>query len=750
MQYTADRGFWMRVRRMFDEAKDLSQGDQALYIESNCIDQPELRRKLESLLAAHRRAPSVLDESLPARILALTEEEAPIEVENLVGHILRDRYVVTSILNRGGSSVVYLARDWHLHGRLVVVKQIVLPPAQSARARELLETEVRSLSVITHPGVAVPLDSGLTPNGAPFLILQFIPGPTLRSLLERGPMHPRRACRLLEQLADALEAAHSHSILHLDLKPENVLVSNAGQDREQVVIVDFGISRTAAGGYGPTGAIGGSISYMAPETLIGTPCTASDQYALAVIASEMLTGVRPGSDAGRAALDALPGSAAAALHRAGFRQPDQRFATPSEFVRTLSDSWRRASPDAVAWVRWACVALVAALMFAGSVMAVKDMQQEQAKQSEVALLRTALAGLARYLKLEKVPDALALPVMEAHLSRFRRFRETSAHNAGELQSLAEELHDQAQHLGDPNYRNSGNLIIAEMILREAHMLAQEAVRRGDGKPEFMVTAARTATAHASLLADLGRFDELPLLVAQALPGTLEHFTARPDERELYGLRASLLIALSAVFVHEGEHRRALELRHEAASMQRRLYDEQPDDYHRRLSLAAALASRGRLYREMGDTDDARRDYRESMSIAEKTISIAGDNAPEWQVALNLTEFGQTCLMDENPALAIEPLAASAKQWRTLLAENKNDTASQRNLALSLSWLAVARSRVRTPKAQIAPIAREASELARVVARHAPPGSKPGKEVESIWRNVAEAGFPSGSHSALLD
>lgn len=750
MPYSADRGFWMRVRRMFDEAKDLSPRDQALYIENNCVDQPELRRKLESLLAAHRRAPSVLDQSLPVRILALAEDEAPVEVENLVGLILRDRYVVTSILNRGGSSVVYLARDWHLHGRLVVAKQIVLPPAQSARARDLLEAEVRSLSVITHPGVAVPLDSGLTPQGAPFLILQFIPGPTLRSVLDQGPMQPQRACRLLAQLANALEAAHSHSILHLDLKPENVLVSNAGQNGEQAVIVDFGISRKAAGGCVPGGAIGGSFSYMAPEVLTGMPCKASDQYALAVIASEMLTGLKPGTAAGRAALDALPGAAASALHRARFRQPDQRFASPGDFVRALSDPWRRATHDAAAWVRWACVVLAGALIFAGGAITVNDRQQERARQSEVTSLNVALDGLARYLQSEKVPDALVLPVVESHLSGLRRFRDTGAYSAVALQSLAEELHRQGKHLGDPGYRNSGNLIVAEMILREAHIFAHDAVRRSGGKLSFKVTAARTAATHAAILVELGRVDEAPFVVARALPGTLDHLAAGPDERELYALRARMLITLSRVAVRDGRHERALELSNQAVSMLRRLYDDQSGDHHRRVSFAGALAARGSLHRRMGDTAAARRDYLESLSIAEGTEPSNGDHLHDWQAARNLMEIGRTYLVDRNPSLAAAHLAVSSERWRILLKAYRKDTATQRNLALCLSWLALARSRARFPQSGIEPIAREASALARIVARHAPPGSRPLEDVDTVLRNIAQAGFPAHPDPTPLD
>jgi len=138
-------------------------------------------------------------------------------------------------------------------------------------------------------------DQGETPDGWPYLVLEFVDGVTLRSVMSEQGMEFPRVASLIRQIGQALDAAHDHGVYHRDLKPENVMLRDLGGGQELPVIIDFGVATVAdcQMGGSPLTRVAGSYPYMAPEQLSGKPEAASDIYALGVIAFEMLTGCRP-------------------------------------------------------------------------------------------------------------------------------------------------------------------------------------------------------------------------------------------------------------------------------------------------------------------------------------------------------------------------------------------------------------------------------------------------------------------------
>jgi len=149
---------------------------------------------------------------------------------------------------------------------------------------------------INHPGVVGALDVGALPGGGVYLVMQFIPGQSLHDAIAAGQMGLARAGSLMRQLGQALAAVHEHNVIHRDLKPENILLQQAG-GVEYVKIIDFGVAKVRAEMSDAADErktmIAGTPAYIAPEQLQGLPTTASDIYALGVIAYEMLTGQRP-------------------------------------------------------------------------------------------------------------------------------------------------------------------------------------------------------------------------------------------------------------------------------------------------------------------------------------------------------------------------------------------------------------------------------------------------------------------------
>lgn len=207
-------------------------------------------------------------------------------------HSLQDgRYNVVMELAAGGMSAVYLAKGDN--GAKVVLKESVLPAdisdEQKEKARELFEREARYLLKLKHPRIARVLDR-FVEDGRDYLVLEFIPGPTLRQLVKsKGKQKEKDALRWCKQLADILEYLHGQEppVLHRDLTPDNVILGNNGE----IYLVDFGAANEYVGQ--ATGTMIGKQCYIAPEQLRGKANKASDYYALGGTLYFLLTGEDP-------------------------------------------------------------------------------------------------------------------------------------------------------------------------------------------------------------------------------------------------------------------------------------------------------------------------------------------------------------------------------------------------------------------------------------------------------------------------
>jgi len=210
----------------------------------------------------------------------------------LIGRVLDGRYQVGQKIARGGMATVYQARDLRLD-RIVAIKIMHSGLADDPEFVSRFEREARSAARLSHPGVVSVFDQG-DDRGTLFLVMEYVPGLTLRDLIRKdAPMDPGKALALIEPVLAALAAAHSAGMIHRDVKPENVLLADDGQ----VKVADFGLARavnaetqhTATGG-----VLIGTVSYLSPELVVdGKADARSDVYAVGVLLYEMLTGVKP-------------------------------------------------------------------------------------------------------------------------------------------------------------------------------------------------------------------------------------------------------------------------------------------------------------------------------------------------------------------------------------------------------------------------------------------------------------------------
>ena len=214
----------------------------------------------------------------------------------MIGSLLKERYQVEKELGRGGFGVVYLAHDQQLMGKPVVIKILTDDLSSDPWPLKKFRQEIEALARIDHPGVIGALDTGETGDGRPFLVMQFVEGVMLRSLIPQEGMALERAADLIKQVGQALGAAHDRGVWHRDLKPENVMIQQPGGGEEYVKLIDFGIAAikdSQFAGVSETTKVAGSYAYMAPEQFAGNPSSQSDIWAFGVIAYEMLTGRKP-------------------------------------------------------------------------------------------------------------------------------------------------------------------------------------------------------------------------------------------------------------------------------------------------------------------------------------------------------------------------------------------------------------------------------------------------------------------------
>jgi len=204
---------------------------------------------------------------------------------------INGRYVISRLLGGGGMAQVFLAHDRVLE-RDVAVKVLREQYAEDGEFVERFRREALAVASLSHPNIVQVYDRGVSQDGRYFIAMEYVPGGTLMERIERdGPVAPRAAAAVAGQIAKALGAAHERGLIHRDVKPQNVLVTDSGD----VKVADFGIARAAAAvAISETSAVLGTARYMSPEQAMGREVgPPSDLYSLGVVFYEMLTGEVP-------------------------------------------------------------------------------------------------------------------------------------------------------------------------------------------------------------------------------------------------------------------------------------------------------------------------------------------------------------------------------------------------------------------------------------------------------------------------
>jgi eukaryotic-like serine/threonine-protein kinase len=288
---------------------------------------------------------------------------------SVVGNVIGGRYYVRRLLGEGGMGRVYEAEHIDI-GRRVALK--ILHPAysQTPDLVERLRREARAASKISHPNVVDVTDSGTTPDGAFFFVMEYLEGIELGELIYReGKLDVRRALHIGAQIARAIQAAHEVNVIHRDIKPENVLILTRDGQKDFVKVLDFGIAKSGTDSdienerdtngdlrrrLTSPGMTMGTPEYMAPEQAAGRPADPrSDVYAVAGLVYEMLSGKAPYEGSNFMEIlhkkattmpaplsgirDDVPPELEAIVMRAMAKEPDDRQRSMDEFGRELTN-----------------------------------------------------------------------------------------------------------------------------------------------------------------------------------------------------------------------------------------------------------------------------------------------------------------------------------------------------------------------------------------------------------------------------
>src|SRR5687768_7282977 len=292
------------IEAAFDAALDVAPERRSAWLDERCGADHALRREVEALLAAHDRPTGILD--APAVV-----SHADVHVGGAYEHRIGP-YRVLRELGRGGMGVVFLAEriDGHFERRVAV--KVLRAGLDTEELRQRLVAERQILASLSHANIAQLLDGGVTGEGLPYLVIEYVDGATVGAWCDAERLTVPARLRLFLDICAAVAHAHQNLVLHRDLKPGNVLVAREGQ----VKLLDFGIAKLLGPGIAGVEPVATRTThrlmtpaYASPEQVRGEPLTtATDVYGLGLLLYDLLVG-RPAqhvtSDAPQAVYEAV-------------------------------------------------------------------------------------------------------------------------------------------------------------------------------------------------------------------------------------------------------------------------------------------------------------------------------------------------------------------------------------------------------------------------------------------------------------
>jgi serine/threonine protein kinase/Flp pilus assembly protein TadD len=280
------------LKDVFLDALAVEPETRDAWLDGECVGDPQLRRQVELMLAAHDRPQSLIDRVAPLAGPLGPATEGP-------GTVIGP-YMLLQPIGEGGMGAVWMAEQTRPVQRKVALK-IIKPGMDSTQVVARFEAERQALALMDHPNIARVLDGGATTDGRPYFAMELVKGAPITRYCDEHRLTPRERLELFADVCRAVQHAHQKGIIHRDLKPSNVLVAPY-DGRPVVKVIDFGVAKAAGQRltdrtlFTEFGAVVGTLEYMSPEQaeLNNQDIdTRSDIYSLGVLLYELLTGTTP-------------------------------------------------------------------------------------------------------------------------------------------------------------------------------------------------------------------------------------------------------------------------------------------------------------------------------------------------------------------------------------------------------------------------------------------------------------------------
>ncbi|MEM9557712.1 MAG: serine/threonine-protein kinase [Acidobacteriota bacterium] len=291
------RPSWQQVFGLFEEVLDLPGAERTAAVDARCGDDAALRRRVLDMLAAHQESTFFVDRpvALP-RVGSADEADQPGQVTGSLSEGLGTvgPYRLLHPIGRGGMSTVYRAERLDGEFRRPMVLKVVRTDLESATLWRRLRAERQILAGLEHPWIARLYDGGSTENGRPFFVMEHVDGEPIDAYCTRRALGVEARLRLFAKVCAAVDHAHQKLIVHLDIKPSNILVTDDGEPK----LLDFGIAQAIEPDAGSEATAAWqrmmTPSFASPEQIRGEPITtAADVYSLGVLLYLLLTGRLP-------------------------------------------------------------------------------------------------------------------------------------------------------------------------------------------------------------------------------------------------------------------------------------------------------------------------------------------------------------------------------------------------------------------------------------------------------------------------
>lgn len=295
---------WKQISEIVDQVLSLPDEERRNAIKEFCKNEPELEREVVSLLEAIDESGQFMDDKIHDKNALLQDfhnqlddEDPEAETDLFIGEKI-GRWTLTDLLGRGGMGSVYKAKRSDDTGvQQAGALKILHKSLASPHHLERFKIEQQILASLQHPHIAGFIDSGVTPDGVPYMVMEFVEGETLVEYCNKRAFSIRQRLELFKTICRPLQYAHKNLIVHRDLKPENILIDK----EDNVKILDFGIAKLLDPNLYELSSVETqpwmrmlSVNYAAPEQIAGKPVTTStDLYSLGVLLYKLLTDLHP-------------------------------------------------------------------------------------------------------------------------------------------------------------------------------------------------------------------------------------------------------------------------------------------------------------------------------------------------------------------------------------------------------------------------------------------------------------------------